>query len=464
MNALNDLTTEVRFRERMRGYDFEEVDSYVKAVSRAVAQGRDQISELQQRLAHSESHGGHDDGVPETREMLLRTLVLAQRTADTAVSEARSEAKSISDSAQERAAKTVAEAEAAANARLLSSEERAAKTIAEAEENCQLILAEAKRTAAAELATERARKMEEIQALEATRARLEAATEAIEARLENERTQLRHLAISFQSFVEQFEPAPDAESVGEAADVVGPAQDGEVGEAPDLGAGEPASDPEALADPDALPESVLEFPPDSGEPRAAEEEDSEDEPRAAEEDAGHEPRATEGEDPEDEPRAAEEDPGHEPQALEHSEDSRAAEDALAGPLAASPLTADTVPDLPPVGWQEEYGEAAGDSPGGTYPTGPGGPGPAHPGPAEADRRDGSETVAAPAMHAGAGDGPELFDIEAEDDDEFIEQLRQVVSSDAPLPNSDAAMAAFFDHDEGRGGGAAGRGGRLGQRA
>ena len=102
--------------------------------------------------------------------MLLRTLVLAQRTADTAVSEARSEAKSITDSAQDRAAKTVAEAEAAANQRLRSSEERAAQTLVEAEENCQLILAEAKRTAAAELATERARKMEEIQALEATRA------------------------------------------------------------------------------------------------------------------------------------------------------------------------------------------------------------------------------------------------------------------------------------------------------
>ncbi|MYJ29779.1 MAG: DivIVA domain-containing protein, partial [Acidimicrobiaceae bacterium] len=88
MNALNDLSTEVRFRERMRGYDFEEVDSYVKAVSRAVAQGRDQISDLQQRLAQAEPNGGNGDGLSETREMLLRTLVLAQRTADTAIAEA----------------------------------------------------------------------------------------------------------------------------------------------------------------------------------------------------------------------------------------------------------------------------------------------------------------------------------------------------------------------------------------
>ena len=63
------------------------------------------------------------------------------------------------------------------------------------------------------------------------------------------------------------------------------------------------------------------------------------------------------------------------------------------------------------------------------------------------------------MHSAKARSPELFDIEAEEDDGFIEQLRQVVSSDAPLPSADAAMAAFFDHDEG-----AGRGGRLGQRA
>ena len=54
-------------------------------------------------------------------------------------------------------------------------------------------------------------------------------------------------------------------------------------------------------------------------------------------------------------------------------------------------------------------------------------------------------------------------MDAEEDDEFIEQLRQVVSSDAPLPDGDAAMAAFFDHDDGpgpaRSAGAANRGGR-----
>ena len=93
MNALSDLAAEVKFRERMRGYDYEEVDNYVKTVSRVTAQARDRIAELEHRVDQLESQDGNDEGVTEIRETLLRTLVLAQRTADSAVSEARSEAQ-----------------------------------------------------------------------------------------------------------------------------------------------------------------------------------------------------------------------------------------------------------------------------------------------------------------------------------------------------------------------------------
>ena len=430
MNALNDLTTEVRFRERMRGYDFEEVDSYVKAVSRAVAQGRDQISDLQQRLAQTESHTGNGDGLNETREMLLRTLVLAQRTADIAISEAREEAKSITDSAQERAAKTVAEAEAAANERLRSSEERAANTLSEAEDNCQLILSEAKRTAAAELATERARKIEEIEALETTRADLEAATAAIQARLDSERSQLSSLAASFQSFVEQFEPVTDpGDSSGVPTEADGSGLGIEVDKSPMPGAGDLAEAPEEEAEGDAHIEPAGESPLDPGE----------------------------------EAPAAEHDPGEEAPAAEQTTDAVDVENALADALTTDALNVDASPELPQVEWAEEDAdrdanttEDASDAP---YTVGPAGAGETHRQSTDPRPSDGADTVAAPAMHSAEARSPELFDIEAEEDDEFIEQLRQVVSSDAPLPSGDAAMAAFFDHDEG-----AGRGGRLGQRA
>ena len=68
-----------------------------------------------------------------------------------------------------------------------------------------------------------------------------------------------------------------------------------------------------------------------------------------------------------------------------------------------------------------------------------------------DAHNGDEAASAgPATVPFGVDSPELFDMDAEEDDEFIEQLRQVVSSDATLPDKDAAMAAFFDHDEGAG--------------
>ena len=426
MNSLNDLTTEVRFRERMRGYDFEEVDSYVKAVGRAVAQGRDQISDLQQRLAQTESHVGNGDGLHETREMLLRTLVLAQRTADMAISEARAEARSITDSAQERAAKTVAEAEAAANERLRSSEERAANTLSEAEENCQLILSETKRTAAAELATERARKIEEIEALEATRADLEAATAAIQARLDSERSQLGSLAASFQSFVEKFEPVTDpGDSTGEPAEPGGSARDTEADESPMAGAGESAAEPEAGAEAEAHEEPAIESSPDPG----------------------------------DEAPAAEHDPSDEAPAAGQAGDAAAVEEALANAPAADGLDVDEPPDPPPLKWADGDADGAGGASGSAYAAGPVGTHEARQESTDPLPGDGPGTMAAPTAHSAEARSPELFDIEAEEDDEFIEQLRQVVSSDAPLSSADAAMAAFFDHDEG-----AGRGGRLGRRA
>ena len=134
--------------------------------------------------------------------------------------------------------------------------------------------------------------------------------------------------------------------------------------------------------------------------------------------------------------------------------------------------ADTLPDLPAVGWQDEHDEhdehdeAADRSPGRVHSTGSDHTSPAHPESAEPRPGNGHETAPAPAIQAREATGPELFDVEAQDDDEFIEQLREVVSSDAPLPDADSAMAAFFDHDEGaeHRSRSAGRGGRLSPRA
>ena len=415
MNALSDLAAEVKFRERMRGYDYEEVDNYVKTVSRVAAQARDRIAELEHRLDQYESQDGNDEGATEIRETLLRTLVLAQRTADSAVSEARSEAQSITDSAKERAAKTVSEAETAANERLRSAEERAARMLSESEENGQVIIAEAKRTAATELASEREHAQEELRDLETTRSDLESIVAEIQARLDNERDMLRSLAVSFQSFVEKFEPADGAD--GDAVERLEASEDraDQPEAADDDQAEEAGTDTDAAADPDdaADPEPpggpALEFLP-------------------AEEEAAQE-----------------------------------LGDALAVVPASEAVDTDSVPEVPVVEWDEEHDEVGHDLPDDreapekdhTQPdvvrlqSSSGGNGASHS--ERDDAHNGDEAAAAgPATMPFGVDSPELFDMDAEEDDEFIEQLRQVVSSDATLPDKDAAMAAFFDHDEGAG--------------
>ena len=418
MNALSDLTAEVKFRERMRGYDYEEVDGYVKTVSRAAAQAKDRIAELEHRLAQLETQAGSDDGVTEIRETLLRTLVLAQRTADSAVSEARSEARSITDSAKERAAKTVSEAETAANERLRSAEERAARMLSESEESGQLILAEAKKTAAAELASERERAQGELRDLETSRSELQTVVAEIQTRLDHERDMLRSLAVSFQSFVEKFEPvADDASTEGDEAETL-EASEGftEAEEAPPGAAHDAGGDQDGETDPEPAGGPALEFLP-------------------ASEDAAQETAQASG-------------------------------DALDEAMPVDAVDADSVPDLPVVEWDEEVRRDPSEDIGAAEPEpvaadvvrlepSASGNGSANGEPDDSLRADEVPSTGPATMPFGV-DSPELFDMDAEEDDEFIEQLRQVVSSDAPLPDGDAAMAAFFDHDDGPG--------RLGPRA
>ena len=417
MSALNDLAREVRFRERMRGYDYDEVDKYVQAVNQAVVEATAQIDELNDRLRKLESDGSREDEMIDTRDTLLRTLVLAQRTADTAVAEAHSEAKAITDAAQERAARTVWEAETAANARMRSAEERAAQVMAEGEENCKLIIAETKRTAAIEIAAERERWHQELHGLVAEKSDLEATSARIRVRLEDERERLHNLMASFRAFVEEIDP-------------------GQVTSPPETPAAEASGQEQPL---DAIPLLAEADPPahSHGQEEAVVEA-SQTEPQATEPQAT-EPQATE-------PQATE------PQATEP----QATEPQATEPQATLSHSGDfdPVPEVPMVRWLDDP-EPPYDT-GGQLPLGattavarPPQDDPASP-PAMASQRDPTEALVSavtqswPVLNAEA---PSLFDADADEDDEFIEQLRRVVSRDAPLPDSSVAMSAFFDHDE-----------------
>ena len=406
MSALNNLAREVRFRERMRGYDYDEVDKYVQAVNQAVVEATAQIDELNDRLRQLESDGSREDEMIDTRDTLLRTLVLAQRTADTAVAEAHSEAKAITDAAQERAARTVWEAETAANARMRSAEERAAQVMAEGEENCRLIIAETKRTAAIEIAAERERWHHELHGLAAERADLEATSATIRVRLEDERERLHNLMASFRAFVEEIDPG-QVTSPPETAAAEAFGQEQPLDPIPLLAEADPPTHSHGQE------EAVVEASPTEPEPQETEPQETAIEPQATE------PQETEPQAP-----------------LSHSGDF------------------DPVPEVPMVRWLDDP-EPPYDT-GGQLPLGattavarPPQDDPASP-PAMASQRDHTEALVSavtqswPVLNAEA---PSLFDADADEDDEFIEQLRRVVSRDAPLPDSSVAMSAFFDHDE-----------------
>lgn len=109
---------EVEFREKMRGYHPEDVDQFLEEVAAGLDVLQDRLRQAVERAQRAEAAAAEVGGNDET---LRRTLVLAQRTADMAVQEAR-----------EQAARILAGAEQQAQAMLSEAEERARRSHDEA--------------------------------------------------------------------------------------------------------------------------------------------------------------------------------------------------------------------------------------------------------------------------------------------------------------------------------------------
>ncbi|MBI2168950.1 MAG: DivIVA domain-containing protein [Actinobacteria bacterium] len=108
----------VELREAWRGYRPDDVDELLDRVAGTIERLQAQVERLSGRLTKAEGEAGLGR---EADEMLRRTLLLAQRTADAAVSEA-----------QERARRVVSESEAHAHS-IVSTAEEEARRIAIAE-------------------------------------------------------------------------------------------------------------------------------------------------------------------------------------------------------------------------------------------------------------------------------------------------------------------------------------------
>src|SRR5215469_14006955 len=114
MEISGKILREVEFRDRLRGYDTDEVDEFLEKVAVGVDELREELAAANGRAERAEKQletlpPGDDDSI-------RRTLVLAQRTADLAVSEAREEANRLLEQARTQSDTMVGEARQVAQA------------------------------------------------------------------------------------------------------------------------------------------------------------------------------------------------------------------------------------------------------------------------------------------------------------------------------------------------------------
>ena len=210
----------VQFRASLRGYHPEDVDAFVAAVASKVEELEARAKQADARVAELQAR---QEGATEAEESLRRTLILAQRTADAAIQEAREEAARVSAEAAEQRARAEAEVH-----------ELRQRLHAEAEEEGR---------------SERER-------LTSERTALLADVEALTAHLERERERLRIYFRDQLQRVEAGEPGLHATPPMQATDApAAPAphdQDAEAGDpTPQAVDGEPADEAHADTDADA---------------------------------------------------------------------------------------------------------------------------------------------------------------------------------------------------------------------
>jgi cell division initiation protein len=128
MDISGRVLREVEFRDRLRGYDTEEVDEFLEKVAVAVDDLVAQLDAAKAAVTTRSDEDAFDD------DSLRRTLVLAQRTADLAVKEARDEAGAILDDARAQAEELVGSAREESSRLRSEAETKAKDTIADLEE------------------------------------------------------------------------------------------------------------------------------------------------------------------------------------------------------------------------------------------------------------------------------------------------------------------------------------------
>lgn len=112
MEITGKVLREVEFRDRLRGYDTDEVDEFLEEVALAVDELHARLAQQPNRAAPDTETKGRapEQAISFDDDAIRRTLVLAQRTADLAIKEATEEANSVLEHARHEAEQLVSQA------------------------------------------------------------------------------------------------------------------------------------------------------------------------------------------------------------------------------------------------------------------------------------------------------------------------------------------------------------------
>lgn len=98
-------------REGFRGYHRDDVDELLERAATTIEALTERVRQATERLSSAEGSSGR---TRETEEMLQRTLILAQKTADEAIAEAQERSRALLEESESRARSLVSDAEATA--------------------------------------------------------------------------------------------------------------------------------------------------------------------------------------------------------------------------------------------------------------------------------------------------------------------------------------------------------------
>jgi DivIVA domain-containing protein len=204
MDVTPQLIEQIEFSEKFRGYDPDQVDDFLERVGAALSESRARADELARRVEELERQLQEAPSAPapvaepvapmsddEEIEQATRTLMLAKRTAEAAISEARAEANQL-----------LADARSKADASTRDAATEAERLVRDAQLQREELLRRAKEDAEGEFAGQREQHQSEIARLAEERRTMAGQVQAMESRLDEHRGRLDSTVKALQELLD----------------------------------------------------------------------------------------------------------------------------------------------------------------------------------------------------------------------------------------------------------------------